>query len=108
AVFHESEMICDLAGGIPATFPYEGDFVNPETKDLLNKYIMRNPDISPENAAQLWRYVGDLLCSATAGVHAFGAYHGGGSPIMEQIAITSQYDIESRKAMVKRLAGIKD
>ncbi|GAB4330696.1 MAG: 4-hydroxyphenylacetate 3-hydroxylase family protein [Candidatus Abyssubacteria bacterium] len=108
AVFHESEMLCDLAGGIPATFPYEGDFVNPETKDLLNKYIMRNPDISPRNAAQLWRYVGDLLCSASAGVHAFGSYHGGGSPIMEQIAITSQYDIESRKEMVKKLAGIED
>ncbi|RJP18682.1 MAG: aromatic ring hydroxylase [Candidatus Abyssobacteria bacterium SURF_5] len=108
AVFHESEMLCDLAGGIPATFPYEGDFVNPETKDLLNKYIMRNPDISAENAAQLWRYVGDLLVSASAGVHAFGSYHGGGSPIMEQIAITSQYDINTRKEMVKRLAGIKD
>jgi aromatic ring hydroxylase len=108
AVFHESEMLCDLAGGVPATFPYEGDFINPETKDLLNKYIMRNPDISPENAAQLWRYVGDLLCSATAGVFAFGSYHGGGSPVMEQIAITSQYDIESRKAMVRRLAGIDD
>lgn len=108
AVFHESEMLCDLAGGIPATFPYEGDFVNPETKDLLNKYIMRNPDISAENAAQLWRYVGDMLVSASAGVHAFGSYHGGGSPIMEQIAITSQYDINARKEMVKRLAGIKD
>jgi aromatic ring hydroxylase len=108
AVFHESEMLCDLAGGIPATFPYEGDFVNPETKDLLNKYIMRNPNISAENAAQLWRYVGDMLVSASAGVHAFGSYHGGGSPIMEQIAITSQYDINARKEMVKRLAGIKD
>jgi aromatic ring hydroxylase len=108
AVFHEQEMLCDLAGGIPATFPYEGDFVNPDTKDLLNKYIMRNPDISAENAAQLWRYVGDLLCSSTAGVHAFGSYHGGGSPIMEQIAVTAQYDIESRKNMVKGLAGIKD
>jgi aromatic ring hydroxylase len=108
AVFRESEILCDLSGGMPATFPYEGDFVNPETKDLLNKYIMRNPDISAENAAQLWRYVGDMLCSSAAGVHCVGSYHGGGSPIMENIAITGQYDIESRKAMVKRIAGIKD
>ena len=108
AVFHENEMLCDLAGGVPATFPYEGDFVNPETKDLLNKYIMRNPNVSAENAAQLWRYVGDWLCSASGGIRTFGAYHGGGSPVMEQIAITSQYDIESRKEMVKRLAGIDD
>ncbi len=108
AVFHEAEILCDVSGGIPATFPYEGDFVNPETKDLLNKYIRRNPDIPPEDAAQLWRYIGDVLCSATAGVHLFGAYHGGGSPIMENIAITTQYDIEARKKMVKRLAGIPE
>jgi len=108
AVFREAEILCDVSGGIPATFPYEEDFVNPETKDLLYKYITRNPDIPPEDAAQLWRYVGDVLCSSAAGVHLFGAYHGGGSPIMEAIAITTQYDIESRKRLVKKLAGIPE
>jgi len=108
AVFREAEILCDVSGGIPATFPYEEDFVNPETKDLLYKYITRNPDIPPEDAAQLWRYVGDVLCSSSAGVHLFGAYHGGGSPIMEAIAITTQYDIESRKRLVKKLAGIPE
>jgi hypothetical protein len=34
-----------------------------------------------------------------------GNYHGGGSPIMEQIAITTQYDIESRKKLVS-IAGM--
>ncbi len=108
AVFREAEILCDVSGGVPATFPYEGDFVNPETKDLLNKYIMRNPEIPPEDAAQLWRYVGDIICSATGGVHLFGSYHGGGSPIMESIAITTQYDIEARKKMVRRIAGIPE
>ncbi|MFW9940756.1 MAG: 4-hydroxyphenylacetate 3-hydroxylase family protein [Candidatus Thorarchaeota archaeon] len=107
-VFREAEIIVDLSGGIPATFPYERDFVNPELKELLYKYITRNPKISPENAAQFWRYVGDVYCSATGGVHLFGSYHGGGSPVMESIAITTQYDIESRKDMVKKVAGIKD
>jgi aromatic ring hydroxylase len=74
----------------------------------LNKYITRNADISPEDAAQLWRFVGDMLCSSAAGVHLFGAYHGGGSPIMEAIAITTQYDVEARKKMVRRLAGIPE
>lgn len=107
-VFREAEIICDISGGIPATFPHERDFVNPELKDHLYKYITRNPNISPENAAQFWRYVGDALCSATGGIAAVGGYHGGGSPVMEQIAITTQYDIESRKKMVKVIAGIKD
>jgi aromatic ring hydroxylase len=108
AVFREAEIVVDLCGGIPATFPHEGDFLNPELKDLLNKYIMRNPNISPQNAAQFWRYVGDNICSATGGVHLFGSYHGGGSPVMESIAITTQYDIESKKDLVKKVAGIDD
>ena len=108
AVYREAEILTDISGGMPATFPYEGDFLNPETGDLLRKYITRNPDISPDNAAQLWRYVGDLLCSSNGGINNVGNYHGGGSPIMESIAITTQYDIETRKRMVKKIAGIKD
>jgi aromatic ring hydroxylase len=107
-VYREAEIICDLSGGIPATFPYENDFLNPEIKDYLYKYLIRNPNIAPENAAQFWRYVGDLLCSATGGIANVGNYHGGGSPVMEEIAITTQYDIESRKQMVKDIAGIND
>jgi len=108
AVFREAEILTDISGGVAATFPYEGDFVNPEIKDLLNKYIKRNPKVSSENMAQLWRYVGDQLCSASGGIHLIGSYHGGGSPVMEAIAITTQYNIEEKKEMVKRLAGIKD
>jgi len=108
AVYREAEIVTDLAGGMPATFPYEGDFENPETKDLLYKYITRNPEIHPENAAKFWHYVGDMLCSASGGIAMVGNYHGGGSPVMESIAITSQYDIESREQMVKEIAGIDD
>ena len=69
---------------------------------------MRNPKIASDNAAQLWRYVGDMLCSSAGGIHLVGGYHGGGSPVMEEIAITSQYNIEARKTMVKAIAGIDD
>ena len=108
SVYREAEIICDISGGVPATFPHERDFLNPEVKDYLNKYIMRNPNIAPENAAQFWRFVGDMLCSATGGISLVGGYHGGGSPVMEQIAITSQYDLEFRKKIVKNIAGIND
>jgi len=64
--------------------------------------------MSPEDQAQLWRYLGDMQCSATGGIHLLGAYHGGGSPIMEQIAITTQYDIESRKKLVRHISGMSD
>ncbi|MGD0856064.1 MAG: 4-hydroxyphenylacetate 3-hydroxylase C-terminal domain-containing protein, partial [Dehalococcoidia bacterium] len=108
AVYREAEILCDVSGGVPATFPHEGDFINPDTADLLKKYTMRNPDIKIDNAIKLWMYVGDVLCSASSGINQMGGYHGGGSPVMEQIAITTQYDIQEKKDLVKRIAGIKD
>jgi hypothetical protein len=36
----------------------------------------------------------------------YGALHGGGSPVMEKIAITSQYDIDARRDMVRKIAGM--
>ncbi len=106
AVYRESEILCDISGGVVATFPHEKDFANPETGELLNKYTERNPDIPVEDQAQFWRFLGDILCSASGGIMNIGNYHGGGSPIMEQIAITTQYDIESRKTLVRYLAGM--
>ncbi len=38
----------------------------------------------------------------------YAGVHGGGSPVMEKIGIRSQYDLESKKDIVKHLAGIKD
>jgi len=107
SVYREAEIICDISGGVPATFPHEADLLNPETADLLKKYTMRNPNIKVEDAIKFWMHVGDLLCSASGGIMLMGNYHGGGSPVMENIAITTQYDIEARKKMVKRIAGIE-
>ena len=106
AVYREAEILCDISGGVAATFPHEKDFVNPEIRDLLLKYTKRNPNMPVEDQAQMWRYLGDMLCSATGGINNVGNYHGGGSPVMEQIAITTQYDIESRKKLVKYIAGM--
>jgi aromatic ring hydroxylase len=50
--------------------------MNPETGDLLLKYTKRNPQMSPEDQAQFWRFLGDGLCSATSGIRNIGADHG--------------------------------
>lgn len=80
AVFREAEILCDISGGVTATFPYEKDFANPDLADLLLKYTKRNPNMSAEDQAQFWRYLGDVLCSAMGGIANLGNYHGGGSP----------------------------
>ena len=105
-IFHEWEILCDVAGGIYATLPFEEDWFSEDTKGYLEKYIMRNPRISAENQHRLFRMISDLMCSAWSGVELAGQYHGGGSPIMETIGLLRDYDFKPKIDAVKYLAGI--
>jgi 4-hydroxyphenylacetate 3-monooxygenase/4-hydroxybutyryl-CoA dehydratase/vinylacetyl-CoA-Delta-isomerase len=107
-IYHEYDILVATAGGLPATIPFEKDWINPETKGFLEKYIMRNPEIPAESQHRLFRFISDFTCSAWSGVWQYAGVHGGGSPIMEKIGVRSQYDLESKKEIVKYLAGIED
>jgi aromatic ring hydroxylase len=108
SIYREYQIVADLAGGLPATLPLEGDFFNPETRPLLEKYIMRNPQVSADNQHRCFRLISDMICSSRAGVDQVAGLHGGGSPIMETIMLLAEYDLESKKAIAKHLAGIVD
>jgi len=105
-IYHEYEIVADLAGGLPATLPLEGDFLSEETGPLVAKYLMRNPQISAENQYRCFQLISDAICSSMAGVGQIAGLHGGGSPIMEAIALLSNYDLEAKKDIAKHLAGI--
>ena len=106
AVFHEQEILCDIAGGMPSTFPYEQELENPEIKGLMQKYVKRNSKMPIEDQIKMWLYYQDITASTINGTITYGSYHGGGSPIMEQIAIVSQYNIKAAKAGARKLAGM--
>ena len=106
-IMHEYEILIAIAGGYPATIPSEKDWLNPETKAYLEKYIMRNPKISAEDQHRLFRFINDFTVSKWCGMEQYAGVHGGGSPIMEKIGIRTNYDLEAKKGIVKRLAGIK-
>ena len=107
-IMHEYEILISTIGGMASTLPFEGDWINPETKKYMEKYIMRNPKISAENQHRLFRFLDDFTVSAWCGMEMAAGIHGGGSPIMEKIGIRTNYDLEYKKQIVKNLAGIKD
>ncbi len=107
-VYHEFEILADVAGGLPATLPYEEDFYAEEVGILLNKYIRRRAEIPAENQHRLFRMVSDMLCSPYSGIMMVGGLHGGGSPVMEEIGVIAQYNLNEKKRIAKELAGIKD
>lgn len=107
-IFHEHNILTDIGGGLMATIPGEGDLYDKKTGPLLAKYMMRNPKISAENQYRCHRLLQDLECSGFSGVWRVAGVHGGGSPIMETIAILGNYDLEAKKKIAKELAGISE
>ncbi|MBW1850634.1 MAG: aromatic ring hydroxylase [Deltaproteobacteria bacterium] len=107
-IYHEYDILTSIAGGLPSTLPPEEDWLNPETGPDLEKYISRKPGVPAEKLHRLYRFISDYSCSAMCGWAQYAGVHGGGSPVMEKIGIRSEYDLESKKDIVKYLAGIKD
>jgi len=105
-IYHEFNLLAEIAGGLAVTLPYEDDFNSKETKAWLEKYIMRNPNVPPDVAHRIWRLVENLTASSMASWYQIAGVHGGGSPIMETIALNQEYDYEAKKNIAKYLAGV--
>ena len=105
-IYHEYEILADLCGGVCASLPTEESFYAPETAELCNKYIRRNPAYTAEETHRVMRMMEDKLCDAFEGAQAVAGVHGGGSPLMEEITLMSRYDLEELKKIAKYLAGL--
>ncbi|MCE5254059.1 MAG: aromatic ring hydroxylase [Actinomycetia bacterium] len=105
-IYREYEILADLTGGICASLPTEESFYDPETADLMAKYVTRNPKYTAEEAHRVFRMMEDKLCDSFSGAQMVAGVHGGGSPVMETITMMARYDLEPLKEIAKYLAGI--
>lgn len=106
-IYHEYDILCDVAGGLPATLPLTKEYNSPAVGDFVRKYTKRRAGVSEENHYRAYHLASDILCGDIGTALMVAGVHGGGSPIMEDIAIMSTYDVESKKNLAKTLAGIK-
>lgn len=107
-IYHEFNMLCDVAGGLPATVPMTKEYNNPEVGKFVQKYVTRRKGVSSEDCYRAFLLANDLLCGEYSSViFQVAGVHGGGSPIMEDIAILGSYDMNKRINIAKHLAGIE-
>ena len=106
AIYGEYEALAAIAGGLSATLPSEEDFADEKLGPYLKKYIMRNPDVSAEDQERAFRMFQDMMCSVWGGHKLVDALHGGGSPVIEKVAIYRDHNLEHSKNIAKKLAGI--
>ncbi len=96
----------DLAGGAVVTLPSEHDLRHPEVGPLLDKYLRGRADIPTEHRVRALRLIENLTLGRNAVGYLTESLHGAGSPQAQRVVIQRQVDLEARRAMARRLAGI--
>jgi 4-hydroxybutyryl-CoA dehydratase/vinylacetyl-CoA-Delta-isomerase len=99
-----TKYIQDIAGGIVATVPSAEDFMNPETHDMIDKYLGGKAGIPTEHRIRLIKLIRDL----TSTYEDVLTLHAEGSLAAQKLSIYTMADFERYKAAAKRAAKIKD
>lgn len=94
----------DIAGGILATAPSAKDYFNPETHDLIEKYLSGKAGVSAEHRIRLIKLIRDL----TSCYEDVLTIHGEGSLAAQKLSISAIADFGRYKAAAKRAARIED
>ncbi|MFW5747314.1 MAG: 4-hydroxyphenylacetate 3-hydroxylase family protein [bacterium] len=101
-----ARLLQDIAGGLMVTMPGAGEFENPETRDIMAKYLKGSGDGSAENRFKILRLIENLTLGRAAVGYLTESLHGAGSPQAQRIMITRLSNMEGKKDMAKRIARI--
>lgn len=96
----------DLAGGLVVTLPSEQDFNHPELSDKLKVLLKGRKEISAEDRVRVLRLIENMTLGRNAVGYLTESMHGAGSPQAQRIQIARQQQLEFKKALAKKLAGI--
>ncbi len=99
-----TKYIQDIAGGIVATCPSSKDYFNPETHDLLDKYLGARAGVPTEHRLRLVKLIRDL----TSSYEDVLTIHAEGSLEAQKLSVYVLADFERYKAAAKRAARIRD
>ena len=96
----------DIAGGVMVTMPSAADFRSPEIGDVCKKYFQGVASVSTENRVRILRFIENICLGSSAVGYRTESMHGAGSPQAQRIMIARQGNLEAKKALAKKIAGI--
>ena len=105
--FELGRLAQDLAGGLVSTAPSEGELEHPELKALLEKYLKGRADVPTEERIRVLRLIENMTMGRNAVGYLTESLHGAGSPQAQRIQIGRQMNLDFKKRLARRLAGIE-
>ena len=104
--YHEViRLLVEIAGGLVADLPSEKDLSNPEIGHFIEKYLKGAADVPTGDRMRMFRLIEKLAFESRDIVSNI---HGGGSPEAHRMTLLRDTDLEPRKKLARKLAGIKE
>ena len=97
----------DITGGLMVTLASEKDLCNPEIGKVVEKYFKGVASISTEERCRILRLVENLTLGTAAVGYRTESMHGAGSPQAQRVMIARQGNLEHKKKLAKKIAGVK-
>ena len=98
----------DIAGGLMVTMASEKDLRHPEIGKWVEKYFKGVASVATEHRCRILRLIENITLGTAAVGYRTESMHGAGSPQAQRIMISRQGNIENKKKLAKKIAGIKD
>lgn len=103
-IYEISRLAHDIAGGILATLPSEGDLKSSKVGKYVEKYIAGAQGVSVENKYKILR----LIENMTGSTALAESMHGAGSPQAQKVMYGRLGGLEMKKKLTKEIVGIKE
>jgi 4-hydroxybutyryl-CoA dehydratase/vinylacetyl-CoA-Delta-isomerase len=104
--FEMGRIAQDLAGGLVSTAPSEKELKHPELRALLDKYLRGRTDVPTESRIRILRLIENMTLGRNAVGYLTESLHGAGSPQAQRVQIGRQMQLDFKKALARRLAGV--
>jgi len=96
----------DIAGGLMVTAPSEKDLRHEKLGPYIEKYLKGVDGISTADRLRVLRFIENLTIGAAAVGYRTESMHGAGSPQAQRIMIARQGNLEHKKELARKLAGV--
>ena len=106
--FELGRLAQDLAGGLVSTAPSERELTHPELGALLAKYLRGRADVPTEARIRVLRLIENMTMGRNAVGYLTESLHGAGSPQAQRIQIGRQMNLNFKKGLARRLAGVDE
>ena len=98
----------DVAGGLLVTMPSQADLEHPVVGRLVKKYLRGTEAAPAETRMRMLSLIQCLTMGVAAPSFRTESMHGAGSPMAQKIMIMRQTDLEDKKKLARKLAGIEE